>query len=204
MVGKLFGKKSRQSGIFAYAKINARIMPDVRDRRFEQPLIEALARESVNREPIAEVTGAGTLQEKSGELVYCGIDLDLFDLDAAQEFVCAFLTSEGAPKGSLLEYERDGKDIKTPFGENEGLAMYLNGTALPEEVYRTSDINLVMASIDEALAHGEAGSIWGWWQGPRETALYCYGRSFDEMNSRLLPVFAKTALCENCRVVQVA
>lgn len=207
MLGNLFSKKPKGEGVFAYALLNARIMPDERERRFEQPLIEALAREHSSDGPLAEVTGSGTLQDKSGELLSCGIDLDLFDLDAAPEFIRAVLTAEGAPKGSRLEFEHDGRQVKLPFGEFEGLAIYLNGTDLPDEVYKSADINQTIADIDAALATLQStpvGSIWGWWTGPRETALYCYGPSFDAMHGKLLPVFARTPLCERCRVVQIA
>jgi hypothetical protein len=203
MLGKLFEKRPKREGVFAYALLNARIMPDERERRFEQPLIEALARESAGEGPVAEVTGSGTLQDKSGELISCGIDLDLFDLDAAPEFVRAFLTAEGAPKGSRLEYEHQGRKVSLPFGELECLALYLNGTDLPDEVYKSADINHIIADIDESLAP-LSGSIWGWWTGPTETALYCYGPSFEGMHAKLLPLFARTPLCERCRVVRIA
>jgi hypothetical protein len=203
MLGKFFSKKPKREAIFAYAHINARIMPAQRDEFFEQPLIEALAFETQGSEPIAEVTGSGSMQDKTGELLFCGIDLDIFDLDAATQLICALLTAEGAPKGSRLEYTHKGKDIKVPFGESECLAIYLNGTDLPAEVYEAADIDKLADEINAAIAPVH-GSIWGSWQGPTETAAYCYGPSFDAMHTKLLPIFAKTALCEKCRVVQLA
>jgi hypothetical protein len=56
----------------AYAQLNARIMPVARGKRFETPLTEALAKNG-----FGEVGGGGTLRSKTGEIVYCGIDVNL-------------------------------------------------------------------------------------------------------------------------------
>jgi hypothetical protein len=55
--------------------------------------------------------------------------------------VRALLERLGAPKGSQLVVDGGGREI--PFGATEGLAAYLNGTDLPDTVYRTSDVNVV-------------------------------------------------------------
>jgi hypothetical protein len=185
------------SPISAYARVNARIMPLDRGERYEDPLGEALAENG-----LGEVTGSGTMLSDEGEIAYCGIDLDLCDLSQAVSFVCTFLTQRGAPKGSQLEYELNGEAVEVPFGMAEGLAIYLNGTDLPDEVYRECDVNEVYAEINRRL--GDRGSIQGHWPGPTETALYLYGPSADEMAALIADYLAEYPLCHRARVVKIA
>src|SRR5690606_26107822 len=102
----------------ASAKISARLLPHGRGALYEDPLAEAFAENG-----FGEVTGGGTMQSKEGEIEYCGVDIDLFDLEQGVPFVCEFLTECGAPKGSKLQYEQDGNSIEVPFGVDEGLAL---------------------------------------------------------------------------------
>ena len=145
----------------------------------------------------AEVTGGGTMQAENGEIAYCGIDLDLIDVEQAVPFICDFLAKCGAPKGSTLQYELDGEEQEVPFGFLEGLAIYFNGTDLPDEVYENCDINYVYSEITRLL--GNRGEIQGHWQGPTETALYLYGYSVDEMKERIRPFMSEYPLCERAR-----
>jgi hypothetical protein len=183
--------------ISAYAQLNARIMPLGRGERYEDPLGEALERLG-----LGAVTGGGTMQSKEGEIEYCGIDIDLFDVSKAIPFICKFLTKRGDPKGSKLEYERDGKRVEVPFGDAEGLAIYLNGTDLPEKVYKECDVNDVCGVINCLL--GNCGSIQGHWQGPTETALYLYGDSAHEMRDLIAGYLVEYPLCQRARVVKIA
>lgn len=183
--------------ILAYAKINARIMPMDRGERYEDPLIDALEANGY-----ANVTGAGTMQSDNGEIDFCGIDIDLIDIAKGVPFICETLTKLGAPKGSQLEYEVDGKPTQVPFGKNEGLAIYLNGTDLPDQVYAECDVNDLFAEVNRLL--GEEGSIQGHWQGPTETALYLYGPSAEKMRSLIANHLATYPLCQKARVVQIA
>jgi hypothetical protein len=183
--------------ISAYAQLNARIMPIDRGERYEDPLGEALAENG-----LGEVTGGGTMQSKEGEIEYCGIDIDLFDVSKGVPFICEFLTRCGAPKGSKLQYELKRKRIEVPFGEAEGLAIYLNGTDLPDRVYKECDVNEVYEQINRLL--GKHGSIQGHWQGPTETALYLYGKSAAEMQKRVARFLAEHPLCQRARVVKIA
>ncbi len=200
MLSNLFGKKSKPEPVFAYAHLNARIMPDTRGGLFEDPLTEALQKSG-----LGEVTGAGTLQTASGEIEYCGIDIDMFDVEKAPEFICRFLISRGAPKGSMLEYKLGEKDIVLPFGAAEGLAIYLNGTDLPQEAYEESDINLVIDTLGELVASDEngRGMVLGDWQGPTETALYMYGTSSQKMRAAIAPFVGEYPLCQKARIVDI-
>ena len=178
----------------AYAYLNARIGPFDRGEHYEDPLAEALA-----ETPFGELTGAGSSLFETGEIEYCGLDIDLLDIASGVPFICDFLARRGAPKGSKLQYEQDGQQIEVPFGEFEGLAIYLNGTDLPDEVYQTCDINVLYEEINRLL--GDRGSIQGHWQGPTETALYLYGPSVAEMRGLIDPYVASYPLCQRARFV---
>jgi len=183
--------------VTAYAQINARIMPIARGKLFEGPLEEALQANG-----FGEVGGGGTLQSKSGEIVYCGIDVDLFDLENGVPFVCKFLADRLAPKGSKLCYRVGEEKIEVPFGEAEGVAVYLNGTELPAEVYKSSDINVVIDTFNRLL--GNRVAYKGYWRGPTETALYIYGRSAARIREAIAPFLAEYPLCQRARVEQIA
>jgi hypothetical protein len=182
---------------FAYARLNARILPLDRGERYEDPLIEALAENG-----FGEVTGGGTGQSENGEIAYCGIDLNLFDVEKGVPFICEFLAERGAPRGSAREFEHNGEKVEAPFGFLEGLAIYLNGTDLQDEVYEKCDVNELFEEINRLL--GDRGDIQGHWQGPTETALYLYGYSADEMKSLIASHLASYPLCQKARVEQIA
>ena len=86
-----------------------------------------------------------------------------------------------------------------PFGTSEALAIHLDGTGLPDDVYTPCNINELVERVDAALAG--SGEIRGSWGGPRETSLYLYGPSADAMFDKLQSVFADYPLCRNARVV---
>ena len=183
--------------VFAYAHLNARVQPLDRGDRYEDPLQEALEANGWG-----EVTGGGTMQRMSGEISYCGIDLDLNNVKQAVPFICQFLAKCGAPKGSHLQFELDGDKQEVSFGILEGLAIYFNGTDLPDEVYADCDINYVYSEIDRLL--GKRGGVQGHWQGPTETALYLYGYSVDEMTTQIKPLMDEYPLCEKARFETIA
>ncbi|MCM8543529.1 MAG: hypothetical protein NE328_24890 [Lentisphaeraceae bacterium] len=186
-----------QKPIFAYAQLNAKIQPIDRCDDYEDPLEEVLAKTGY-----AEVSGGGTMQGNSGEISYCGIDIDIYDLEKAIPIICDSLTTFGAPKGSVLSYSINEEKIEIPFGELEGLAIYLNGTELPNNVYEESDINHLWSEIDR-LIEG-CGEIKSYWQGPTETALYLYGTSAAEMKNLIGDLISDYPLCQKARLVEIA
>jgi hypothetical protein len=187
----------KQEPILAYAQVNARIMPIDRGERYEEPLAEALAETGWG-----EVGGGATMTSENGEIEYCGVDVDLFDVTRGVPFVCDFLAKRGAPKGSKLQYEHNGETIEVPFGTREGLAIYLNGTDLLAEVYEQCDINDLYAELNRLL--GDRGEIQGHWQGPTETALYLYGFSAAEMRGLIADHMAAYPLCQRARFETIA
>ena len=151
---------------------------------------------------IGKVVGGGSLQAKDGEIIHCGIDLELQLTPSSIEFVCSFLTKYNAPKGSKLQFKRNGVNEEVPFGVTEGLGVYLNGTDLPREVYKNCDVDVVLDTLYDLTS--ELPGFRGYWQGPRETALYMYAPSAAELRSRISKFMAEYPLCQKARVVQIA
>ncbi|MGB1251105.1 MAG: hypothetical protein ACPG8W_10855 [Candidatus Promineifilaceae bacterium] len=178
--------------IFAYAQLNARVQPFDRGDRYADPLQEALETNGWG-----EVVGGGTMQKKNGEINYCGLDIELKDVEQAVPFICDVLTKCGAPKGSHLLFDLNGEEKDVPFGIFHGLAIYLNGVDLPTEVYNDCDIDHIYSEIDRLL--GERGAIQGYWDGPTETALYLYGYSAEEMRTLIKPLTDVYPLCQKAR-----
>jgi hypothetical protein len=150
-----------------------------------------------DRLPGCEITGGGTLLTAEREPANCDIDLDLEgDAEAALSLVIATLEASVAPKGSRARID-EGEPI--PFGTTEGVAVYLNGTELPDEVYEFGDINELVGALLTRL--GTEGHMQSYWQGPRETALYLYGPSAARIGELIADVLERFPLAQRCRVV---
>ncbi len=192
----MFKKARAKAPVEILARLNDRAMPRDRGALYEDPLDDFL-----RTQKFGEVTGGGTQLGEDNEIVFCDVDIELRVFSKVSiEAVKSILEELGAPKGSKLIIEPTGDE--QPFGVNEGLAVYLNGTDLPEEVYKTCDSNFVFQEFNRLL--GSEGKIHSHWQGPTETALYMYGRSFKAMKSCLLDFLRNYPLCERARVVQIA
>ncbi len=134
-------------------------------------------------------------------IAYC--DVEFLINDPTEENlakIIAFLEELGAPRGSFLKGTPGKADIE--FGRAEGLALFLNGTDLPSEVYQNADINETISNCN-ALMEG-VGMMLGHWQGNKETALYFYGSSFQEMQIAIAEHILTDPLCEKSRIVQIA
>ena len=198
----LFQKKNdneeQSEGNFIIAQLNEKVGPIDRGLVYEDPLDEFL-----KEKQYGEVTGGGTLQENTGELSYCDIEIELrtkaIDKSTISDIIL-MLENLGAPKGSKLIIESTKEEI--PFGKKEGLALYLDGQGLPEEVYRECDINFVISEIHR-LTNIEPDADRNW-QGEKEIALYFFNNSFVEMKSSISDFIEKYPLCKGARIVQIA
>ena len=173
-------------------QINARLRPLDRGDLYEDPIGELL-----EEQEIGSVDGGGTMMAANGEVEFCDVEIDLED-SIPQERLLAALGQFALPKGSVLRSETE----ESPIGELEGLAIYLNGTELPDEVYQTCDINYVVSHLEELM--GKKGRFFSHWQGPQDTALYYYGPSFDHMKQAIAEFVAQYPLCQKCRIEQIA
>ena len=181
--------------VFVTAQLNAKLQPMHRGDLFEDPLNERLTQAGYGA-----VTGGGTQMAASGEIAHSDLEIRLDDATAeVLDWLVANLEDLGAPIGSRLLI---GDAPPRAFGTAEGMAVYLNGTDLPQDVYERCDSNVVYDELDNAL--GERGHIYSYWQGSAETALYLYGPSFDEMRALTAAFLASYPLCARCCVVRIA
>lgn len=191
---KIFRKKTTSSIVIA--TLNARLQPMHRD-----DIEDAFNAATEKRGYGARVVGGGTAFAPDGEIEECDIEIEIDEpSDASIGIVIGLLESMLAPVGSRLTIPGRGDPVA--FGTHEGLAIYLNGTDLAPEVYKAYDINHVVEECGRLLK-GD-GHIASHWEGPTETALYIYGKSFAAMRERLLPFLKSYPLCEGCRLEQIA
>lgn len=201
-MSKLLGNKKPKeeqadSLTMIIAQLNARVQPIDRGDYFEDPLDEVLKSSG-----LGEVTGGGTqMAAEPDGIEYC--DVEIMVNDPSQDtlsIIIETLEQLGAPKGSLLKVPTEQDDIR--FGKLEGMALFLNGTDLPAEVYAASDVNKIITRCNELLEG--IGSFRGHWEGSRETALYFYGNSFEAMKSAVTDFVDSDPGCALTRIVQIA
>jgi len=84
------------------------------------------------------------------------------------------------------------------FGEQQSVAVYLDGTTLPDEVYANLDFDDLVARLTEAAG---PDSYHGYWGGPEETGLFFFGRDAESTFSALETVLRQMPIGQNARVV---
>lgn len=142
--------------------------------------------------------GEGAMCSPEGEPIACDFDI-VVKPEHMEDVIAALDNVFFVPRGSMLVIGNEER----PIGQQEGLALYLNGTDLPEEVYRNTDVNAVIQSLEGHLGE-ERGQFLSFWQGPKETALYFYGPSYETMKAALEEILSQHPLCEKCRMEQIA
>jgi hypothetical protein len=185
---------TRSTVIEANILIHEPIQPMDRGERYEDPVFEAL--ESAGLGGAGD--GGGSMMTTEGEITEVDFDVEMKSLDAIPVII-KVLEGRGAPKGSLLRYEHQGKDIEVSFGIAEGLAIYLDGVNQPREVYESTSAQELLDKLLEAF--DGAAEFRGSWQGPRETSLYFYGINAQHLFERIEPVLRDYPLSRNARVI---
>ncbi len=100
------------STFFVFAKIQDSVLPIERGEKYEDPLDAALKARN-----LGEVTGGGTQLGTGNGVAWVGVDMELVDLDEALSFAKSTLHALGAPSGSVLQYEKDGRDVIVAISE---------------------------------------------------------------------------------------
>ena len=100
--------------VFVFVRVPESIQPLDRAAKYEDPLQLAL-----ERAKLGEVTGGGSQMTApkpggSRDIEWVGIDVELASLDQGLGFLKQELIRLGAPKGTVLEYERAGKQVEDP------------------------------------------------------------------------------------------
>lgn len=151
------------------------------------------------------VSGGGTSLSSEGEPEGCDIEIDLIeDSEEIRQNLTSIMRKLEVAKGSKLRYRSASSDeyeAECLIGGLDGLAVYLNGTDLPDEVYENNDINEVFSELIDRLSCNGALN-WSYWQGPRETAFYFYGEGgVDMMLAKVQPFLNEHPLCQKSRTV---
>ena len=100
---------AQKTPVFVFVKVNESIMPIERGKKYEDPLDDAL-----KRAKLGEVTGGGSSLTKERKIEWAGIDVDLIELERGIPFLKRKLVELGAPKGSTLQYQLNGRKIEVP------------------------------------------------------------------------------------------
>ena len=174
------------------ARLHEHIEPIDRGERYEDPLQAVLDEAKLGR-----VTGGGSQLNELGVIDYADVEIELANLDDGLQIVSEALEKSGAPKGSELIHLEDSRVLRT-FGTHECLAIYLDGTSLPDEVYETLDFDAVVSEIGEAAG---PASYHGFSQGAEETGMFFFGPDAEDMFARVEPVLRKLPIGQNARVV---
>ena len=136
--------------------------------------------------------------KENGEIESCDIEIGFRDDQKSLEWLVSLLNKIGIPKGSVI----NGVDPPINVGTLEGLAIYLNGTELPEEVYTSCDVNILIEKLEQAV--DPVGSMYSYRELDEFTALYFYGASFSAMKEKMEPIISSYPLCQKCRIEQIA
>jgi len=182
--------------LFVTARMWEYIEPIARGTRYEDPLDAFLIRNN-----FGELDGGGTQVGDRPNIEYVDISIWLKDADAALTQVTEELERLGAPTGSELRYSRGTRETVQSFGSTECVAVFLDGTSLPHEVYETQDPNNLIARLNLALEADNLGQFRSHWRGPTETALFLYGKDAEAMKEAMLPVLTSEPLCQKAEVV---
>ncbi len=176
----------------ASVHLNARLQPMHRGSVYEDPLDGLLATHA----PGSTVVGGGTEFTPETGPLSCDTEVELSgDPAATLRLVIDILEHLGAPHGSWAQL--DGGE-RIPFGVTHGLALSLDGTSLPDEVYAQNDINELIAALMSEL--DDDAELQSWWEGPERTALYFYARDADRLRAVLESAADRFPLAQNSRV----
>jgi hypothetical protein len=178
------------------ARIDEYIEPIDRGDRYEDPLAKVL-----EKSELGEVTGGGSQLDDEYKIAFVEIELQLANLDEALSLTKQTLNQLGAPIGSQLEFERDGKLCNEPIGNLECLGIYLDGVGLPNDVYANLDFSAVLEQLHLELKTASAGEPRGIRQGNEETGVFVFGPSADKIYSVVQSLPAKIPIFQNARIV---
>ena len=174
------------------ARLYEHVEPIDRGNRYEDPLHAVLEKANLGR-----VTGGGSQLNEFGGIEYADVEIELENLDGALLLVAQALEEAGAPQGSELIQASDGKVLRQ-FGKHQCLAILLDGTSLPDEVYAELDFDAVTGELGAAAGDD---SFHGFAQGAEETSLFFFGPDAESMFARVEPILRRLPIGQNARVI---
>ena len=172
--------------------LNARFQPK---HRFE---LEDALQEIFQKNKAGEITGGGTSLKENGEIDSCDIEIEFYEDEKSLEWLVKLMGAIGIPKGSVLY----GVEPPINVGVLGGLAIYLNGTDLSEEIYKNCDINYVIEQLEQVI--DGIGRMYSYRELNEFTALYFYGTSFLAMKEKMDSFISSYPLRQKCQIEQIA
>jgi hypothetical protein len=94
----------QRQAFFVFVQVNDKVLPIERGSKYEDPLDEAL-----RKAKLGEVTGGGTQLARDGSVEWVGLDVELTDLSRGIPFLQRKLRELGAPRGTVIQYELNGR-----------------------------------------------------------------------------------------------
>ena len=99
------------------------------------------------------------------------------------------------------EHQAPAAPAAQPAGKAEGAVLIeLDGTHLPESVYRECDLATLENRLEDALNEGEHGELDGHETGPENTTVFLYGADAEVLYRAVEPVLRDYPLCRGARV----
>lgn len=195
-LGSIFKKlktKKTNEEYPATLHLNARIMPMFRSD-LEDSIDNLLQKNS-----LGFVLPGGSKLSEDREINGCDINLIIYSIDVENiKNIIDLIYPFGVPKGS--KFSVGGQDIS--IGYLEGMAIYINGSDLSDEVYKNNDINEVIEKFNALLE--DKGGLFGHQRLEKYTGLYYYGNSYEEMKSCIKNVIEKYSICEKCKIERIS
>jgi hypothetical protein len=174
------------------ARVYEHIEPIDRGDRYEDPLQAVLESAGIGR-----VTGGGSQLNELGGIAFADVEIELANLGDALGVVVEALENAGAPQGSELIDPTDERVLRQ-FGTQQCMAIFFDGTTLPDEVYANLDFDAVVTETGTAAGHG---SFRGVWQGAQETGVFLFSPDAEAMFTRVEPILRRLPIGQNARVV---
>lgn len=183
--------RGKNEKIFVMLNINGRFSQQSKERNYDKPLGNVFKKYN-----LGEITGGGIYFADNGEPNACDIEIEL--KRCYKDTLISFLQElETFPNGSSIVFD----DEKLEIGNLEGVAVYLNDSTLKSEEYASCDVNELVKKFDSAME--DCYLCWSGWEGSMGTALYFYGKSYDEMKEKMMPVIHTYPLCKQCRIEKI-
>lgn len=183
--------RGKNEKIFVILNINGRFSQQSKERNYNKPLGNVLKKHN-----LGEITGGGIYFDDNGEPNACDIEIEL--KRCYKDALISFLQElETFPNGSSIVFE----DERLAIGNLEGVAVYLNDSILKSEEGASCDVNELVKEFDSAM--GDCYLCWSGWKSSTGIALYFYGKSYDEMKEKMMPVINKYPLCKQCRTEKI-
>ncbi|MDQ0540950.1 hypothetical protein QF011_003528 [Curtobacterium flaccumfaciens] len=157
--------------------LNSRLQPKDRGSIFEEPLNGLL----VKHAPGSEVIAGGTEFDVLKGPISCDLEVRIAGKPhVTAKVVIGILEDLGAPTGSWATLDGGGR---MHFGKWHGLALEIDGSTLPDEVYEQNSTHDLLKMINAVLPD-EAG-VHSSWIGLERTWIYYYGRNRDDLRAAI-------------------